>query len=382
MVRPRDEPGLRRQTEALRSTLKPVSGALEAELRAIRPLSEGATRAYEDVIELWVRLLGSGDVAAFRDGLGACAEALVQGGQDPAIFVEALRRTGGVLQRTLVLRQPGPPEALATELESVAALCDLGISALLDVLLKAQDARISDAREEGQFLLDLVIHDTTNIHTAAAGYLQLLAREAQLSQEAARYAAKATERLKAAERLFSQARKFSRVRVQRQSLEPIDLRAAASRAMADLAAQQRGRRVEFRPALPGDPVWVAASPLAQDLVANLLSNAAAFDRHDPLVVEVALARTVQEGVPGWALRISDRGPGIPQERRSQIFERFSEGRKAVHGTGLGLPIVRALAEAFGGRVWVEDRVPGKPAEGASFVVWLREAAAPSSGKLS
>jgi two-component system, OmpR family, sensor kinase len=66
------------------------------------------------------------------------------------------------------------------------------------------------------------------------------------------------------------------------------------------------------------------------------------------------------------LWVRDSGPGIPPDERDQIFRRFSRGggRRASDGAGLGLAIVRAIAEAHNGRVELNSR----PGEGAMFSV--------------
>ena len=66
------------------------------------------------------------------------------------------------------------------------------------------------------------------------------------------------------------------------------------------------------------------------------------------------------------LAVEDDGPGVPEELRERIFERFVRGDGERGGSsGLGLSIVRAVAESHGGRVDLEDADPG-----ARFVVHL------------
>ena len=71
---------------------------------------------------------------------------------------------------------------------------------------------------------------------------------------------------------------------------------------------------------------------------------------------------------GWlSFWITDTGCGISDEDRSRIFERFSRGsaaRQRSDGAGLGLAIVRAIAVAHGGDVWL-DSVPGR---GSTFAI--------------
>src|SRR5690606_30936173 len=100
--------------------------------------------------------------------------------------------------------------------------------------------------------------------------------------------------------------------------------------------------------------------------ANQLDNAAKYGGG---ATSVALRR-VREGVQ---IAVEDRGPGVPEEDRTRIFERFSRGgaagrRGSSDGVGLGLALVAEHVSLHGGRVWVEDRADGE--EGARFVVQL------------
>jgi signal transduction histidine kinase len=58
------------------------------------------------------------------------------------------------------------------------------------------------------------------------------------------------------------------------------------------------------------------------------------------------------------IAVSDSGIGIPQEQQALVFDRYHQvlaaTRSAQPGTGLGLPITRALVEHHGGRIWLES----------------------------
>jgi two-component system sensor histidine kinase KdpD len=66
------------------------------------------------------------------------------------------------------------------------------------------------------------------------------------------------------------------------------------------------------------------------------------------------------------LRISDHGPGIPQEELERVFEPFHRSRESSEstGSGLGLAIARGFLEANGGRI----RAESLPGQGTSFVI--------------
>jgi two-component system sensor histidine kinase KdpD len=63
--------------------------------------------------------------------------------------------------------------------------------------------------------------------------------------------------------------------------------------------------------------------------------------------------------------VSDRGPGIEENERARIFDRFFRGRRHrfdTQGTGMGLAIAKGIVEAHGGRIWVES----EPGQGSVF----------------
>jgi two-component system phosphate regulon sensor histidine kinase PhoR len=89
------------------------------------------------------------------------------------------------------------------------------------------------------------------------------------------------------------------------------------------------------------------------------------------------------GVGMITIRVVDRGPGVPVEDRERIFERFVRGSTArpIRGSGIGLALVKHIAESHGGRAWVEAARP----QGASFAVSippLAPEAHPSSSTLA
>jgi signal transduction histidine kinase len=94
---------------------------------------------------------------------------------------------------------------------------------------------------------------------------------------------------------------------------------------------------------------------------NLMENAI---RHTPPGTHVRATVAVRDG--DVVLTVADDGPGVPDELRERIFERFVRGDgDRGSSSGLGLSIVRAVAESHGGSVVLEDADPG-----ARFVVRL------------
>lgn len=104
-----------------------------------------------------------------------------------------------------------------------------------------------------------------------------------------------------------------------------------------------------------------------EIFSILLVNALKYRRPDrPACIEFSGQRTEQ----GARLRVADNGQGIPEAYRERVFgvfERLHPGGEGA-GTGIGLAIVRRIAESRGGRVWIEDSELG----GTAVVVVLPE----------
>ena len=139
--------------------------------------------------------------------------------------------------------------------------------------------------------------------------------------------------------------------------------------LGPLAAAQalRGERRHGRPvSVTADDSVVVAPPAALErAISNLIDNAAKFDPSGgPIDIEVT------EG----AVTVLDRGPGIAAADRDRVFDRFyrADGARSLPGSGLGLSIVREVAERSGGTVEVADR----PAGGAAVSIRLPHVSAP------
>jgi signal transduction histidine kinase len=117
------------------------------------------------------------------------------------------------------------------------------------------------------------------------------------------------------------------------------------------------------------------APAIQQALINLLDNAI---KHSPAGATVVVgltpptspAATGNSHAPSYTLYVQDSGPGIPREEHEKIFQRFyrrgPELRRETQGVGIGLSIVKHIAEAHGGRVLVESEV-GK---GSRFAIEL------------
>jgi signal transduction histidine kinase len=107
-------------------------------------------------------------------------------------------------------------------------------------------------------------------------------------------------------------------------------------------------------------------------IANLIDNARAYGGGEP-TVSIEVVDPPGEEISGIQIAVADTGPGVAEEERELVFERFARGggagrRTGSEGAGLGLALVDEHVRMHGGRVWVEDRSDGR--SGACFVIEL------------
>jgi len=203
--------------------------------------------------------------------------------------------------------------------------------------------------------------------TAAIGYLQLA--EARLNLDDRRSSSfPAPCRSWLTVRSSSPTyRDLQKVEAGRERPEPIDV-CRILREVGEAYRHPPGRQVEIVLHEAGS-CMVMASSLIRGAFSNIVSNAIKHSDGD-LQIKIAVSMLSRQGKGYIRVSIEDNGPGIPDERKTVIFDRSLMGLTKPVSRGLGLYLVKKLVEDFDGEVWVEDRVPGIPSEGAKFVVVL------------
>ena len=138
------------------------------------------------------------------------------------------------------------------------------------------------------------------------------------------------------------------------SREPIDLRSIVDRQVDAFGAVLGQRRLEVD--LPEELPIVYGDPSAiEHILANLLDNAVKYSP-DGTTIDLKVDTEDNE----MHISVADRGQGIPEDVLPRIFERYrrADGHAEGGNVGLGLFIVRSLAQGHGGRVWAENREGG------------------------
>ena len=218
-----------------------------------------------------------------------------------------------------------------------------------------EEASHAEAARQGEVLksalLDSLAHDIkTPLTSIKAAVTSLLAQPAEGDRELLTIINEEADRLNqlAAEVIAMARVEAGKIHLEKQPVSAGELIAAAA---AECAAALKDRPVRIQ--VPSDlPEAEADAEFVQQVIKQFIENAAKYSPPG-LPIVISAERKGAKIVIG----VADQGPGIEEEERGRIFDKFFRGREhrfATQGTGMGLAIAKGIVEAHGERIWVES----------------------------
>jgi signal transduction histidine kinase len=214
--------------------------------------------------------------------------------------------------------------------------------------------------------LDLMSHDITNMNQIGIGFLEFALSTINLDENSKELISKPLEALESSTRLIENVRKLQRVIEGGGRHYETDV----DQVIRDLLPTYSsiiGRDIRIN--YSGCKCVVLANELLTDVISNIIGNSI---KHSigQLIITISVTKTQVEGKDYCRVTIEDNGPGIPDELKARLFNRFQRGTTRTSGKGLGLYLVKVLVEDYHGKVWLEDRVHGGHRDGSRFVIML------------
>jgi two-component system, OmpR family, sensor kinase len=237
------------------------------------------------------------------------------------------------------------------------------LQAMLDSLEASREETEGALVRQRQFVAD-ASHELRTPLTSILANLELLAEVLDGERgEAARSALRSSQRMR---RLVGDLLLLARADAKRQlPREPTDIGRVLVEAAAELGPVAEGHELTVD---SDEAVVQGARDELHRMTLNLMENAI---RHTPVGTHINARVAAHDGEV--VLTVEDDGPGVPAALRERVFERFVRGvGDRGSSSGLGLSIVRAVAQSHGGSVELQDAGPG-----ARFVVRLPRAQAPA-----
>lgn len=228
----------------------------------------------------------------------------------------------------------------------------------LEARVLERTADLTEAHAKIGFYLDLITHDINNTNHTSLLYLELLESEADASL--APYVEGLRNSLRKSDEIIENVATLREIQDAEASLVPVRL--------APMLRKEAEADNRITLLMEDEEVAVYADSLLSQAISNIIANSLKFGGDD---VRITISVTTEDDCV--LIRIDDTGPGIPDAIKPVIFTKYTRGAERVRGKGLGLFIVHTLiVDRYGGSIIVEDRVPGDPTQGVSFVIRLKK----------
>lgn len=188
-----------------------------------------------------------------------------------------------------------------------------------------------------------------------------------------KYLKGALKKLNSTISLINKVRKLSSVRaIQRSSLLRVDLINAIRNQVPRLISIFPKKDVKIQYGNMPEGCYIYANEMIGELFDILLENAIVHNRGNNVEIEISIDMKHDDfsNRDIWEIRVSDNGPGIPDNLKRAIFDISIHPSKISAERRIGLCIVRYLVFLYSGSIWVEDRVEGDHTKGSSFNILL------------
>src|SRR5580698_7324786 len=265
-------------------------------------------------------------------------------------------RLGGRPLGSMALIGSPPSDQMVRAIANLIAISIEKARALEDAS-HAEAARQSEVLKSA--LLDSLAHDIkTPLTSIKAAVTSLLGSAPPADQELLTIINEEADRLN---RLAAEVVEMARIEAGKLHLEkhPVAVSELISTALSELAAPLRGRSLRLH--VPDDlPPAEADRDFAGQVVKQFIENAV---KYSPEGSPLEISAELKGGK--IVIGVADHGPGIEENERPRIFDKFYRGRRHrfdTKGTGMGLAIAKGIVEAHGERIWVES----EPGQGAVF----------------
>ena len=239
----------------------------------------------------------------------------------------------------------------------------------LEQAMKEHARQLEYSNEVKDLFADITSHDLTGSVSIIEGFASYLA-EIETDEDKKHLltnVVNSTEKLK---KTIGSASVFAKLNCASDlNKEILDLRLIYYSALERLLPKVTANGINVRSNSP-QQCNAFANPVLEEVFYNLLSNAI---KYSPEGGTISVDISLEENK--WKVSISDEGPGISDEDKLKIFERFKRADSSVKGQGLGLAIVRMALKCHGEDIHVSDNEAGK---GSTFWFTVKAAGRPES----
>lgn len=227
--------------------------------------------------------------------------------------------------------------------------------------------QIEFERNRAEFYLDLLSHDIGNLHQGLLAWTAILKARSSDENERTRGLAKLEELEKRSIKLVRNVLLLSRLKDMGADLSPINLLPLIKKTVKDIRSLFGDREMDITISSDLERAEVMGESVLEEVFFNLLHNGIKFQYEDPVMIEIDITEVKGPEEDSLIVSFADHGIGVADEKKDHLFDRHIKGSDYGY-SGIGLSLVKELVSRYGGRLEVDDRVPGDYSKGAKFVI--------------
>lgn len=233
------------------------------------------------------------------------------------------------------------------------------------------------ATVKAQTYLDFLSHDVANMVSPIMNRAEIILRSPNVSESEREEARKIVEQTQKVSSLIVNLRRLSSAeKIDARTLGPVDLRTM----FVDLEKTRRESHpdIDLRMTvrLPeAQDVKVRGGSVTEDIIAEIVDNAIKHAKKDHVEIEVDVQPGKDDSPEDfWSIEIRDHGPGIPDHTKNALDVASPDPKKRfTRGIASSLSVIPLIAEQLGGKIRIEDRVPGDYSQGTKVTITLPRA---------
>jgi PAS domain S-box-containing protein len=232
---------------------------------------------------------------------------------------------------------------------------------------KLSEKALREARANAEFFIDIISHDIGNLNHAVLGYLELALDTLTIDGKGKELLVKPMEIVNKSSKLIKDVRLLRQIRSGELEIKKVDACTLLARAVANSVSTNG---IHINCSQPAH-CEVMANDALEGAFSGIISNMSEFGEGGK-VIDIRMDRIEEGGAPYCRFIFEDDGPGISDLLKKRLMsDTWEQDGKTVRRS-LGLKFIKALVDAYHGKVSMEDRVAGDHAGGIRIVILLPE----------
>jgi len=240
-------------------------------------------------------------------------------------------------------------------------------------LLKESEENYKNAFNRANFYKDLFAHDMNNVLNSILLSIELITETPKIQEKMKKIDELFNiikESSNRGAQLVSNVQKLSSLEDSGVTVQKIDVSTFLHDAISFIKNNFPNKDIEIIVEASLEDVHVMGNELLLDVFENIMINSVKYNKNEKKEIVIKTSEIEADGQKLLKFEFIDNGIGIEQYRKEKIFEVGNREYKGGRGMGLGLSLVKKIVESYGGKIMVEDKVPGDYSKGSNFILLI------------